>query len=100
MALPDVRGKALQPWASRLRALAAFENVTCKLSGLDLMAAWHAWDPAEFAPFLEVALQAFGPERLMVASNWPVCTVSGSYVEVMGGARTFPKNRRGKTPVC
>jgi L-fuconolactonase len=83
VALPDVRGKVLQPWASRLLALASFENVTCKLSGLDLMAAWHAWDPAEFVPFLDVALEAFGPERLMIASNWPVCTVSGSYAEVM-----------------
>jgi L-fucono-1,5-lactonase len=57
-------------------------NVSFKLSGLDLMAAWHAWDPAQFVPFFDVALQGFGPHRLMVASNWPVCTVSGSYPEV------------------
>jgi L-fuconolactonase len=89
LALPDVRGNVLQPWASRLRALASFENVTCKLSGLDLMAAWHAWHPAEFVPFLDIALQAFGPERLMVASNWPVCTVSGSYAEVMAAIQDW-----------
>jgi L-fuconolactonase len=83
LALPDVRANALQPWADRLLALASFENVACKLSGLDLMAAWHAWDPAQFVPFFEVALKAFGPDRLMVASNWPVCTVSGAYAEVM-----------------
>ena len=83
LALPDVRGNVLQPWADRLLALASFENVSCKLSGLDLMAVWHSWQPAQFVPFFDVALQAFGPDRLMVASNWPVCTVSGSYAEVM-----------------
>jgi L-fucono-1,5-lactonase len=83
VALPNVRANVLQPWADRLLTLASFENVSCKLSGLDLMAAWHAWEPAQFVPFLDVALQAFGPDRLMVASNWPVCTVSGSYAEVM-----------------
>jgi L-fuconolactonase len=98
MALPDVRGNALQPWASPLLALASYKNVTCKLSGLDLMAAWHAWDPEEFVPFLDVALQAFGPERLRVASNWPVCTVSGSYAEVLaavqGWANRLPEQDR------
>jgi L-fucono-1,5-lactonase len=89
LALPEVRGNVLQPWADRLRALASFENVSCKLSGLDLMAAWHAWEPAQFVPFLDVALQAFGPDRLMVASNWPVCTVSGSYAEVTGAVQSW-----------
>jgi predicted TIM-barrel fold metal-dependent hydrolase len=74
VALPDVRGNVLQPWADRLLALASLENVSCKMSGLDLMAAWHAWDPAQFVPFFDVAL-AFGPDWLMVASSWPVCTV-------------------------
>jgi L-fuconolactonase len=98
VALPDVRGNVLQPWANRLVALARFQNVTCKLSGLDLMAAWQAWDPAEFVPFFDVALQAFGPDRLMIASNWPVCTVSGSYAEVMeavqGWAKRLPARDR------
>ncbi len=87
LALPDVRGNVLQPWANQLQALASFENVSCKLSGLDLMAVWHAWEPAQFVPFFDVALQAFGPDRLMVASNWPVCTVSGSYAEVMAAVQ-------------
>jgi L-fuconolactonase len=56
MALPDVRGNVLQSWANRLLALASFKNVSCKLSGLDLMAAWHAWEPAQFVPFFDVAL--------------------------------------------
>jgi L-fuconolactonase len=42
VALPDVRGNVVQPWANQLQALGLFENVSCKLSGLDLMAAWHA----------------------------------------------------------
>ena len=66
-----------------LRSLSPVLTVTCKLSGLDFMAAWGRWRLADFVPYLDVALDAFGPERVMIGSNWPVCTVSGKYADVV-----------------
>ena len=66
-----------------LRSLSPAQTVTCKLSGLDFMAAWGRWRLADFVPYLDVALDAFGPERVMIGSNWPVCTVSGKYADVV-----------------
>lgn len=69
----------LVPWAAGLRELAACPNVYCKLSGLVFRADWQRWRPEDFGTYLDVALELFGPMRLMVGSNWPVCTVAGDY---------------------
>ena len=63
--------------------LAAFPNVFCKLSGLVTEADWKSWKPEYIAPYLDIALECFGPERLVIGSDWPVCTVAGSYAQVM-----------------
>jgi L-fuconolactonase len=76
-------GGPLEPWASRLRALAACENVSCKLSGLVTEASWQGWRSADFRPFTDVVLDAFGPGRLLFGSDWPVCTVAASYARVL-----------------
>jgi L-fuconolactonase len=76
-------------WRRDIEALARQANVCCKLSGLVTEAAWRRWRPAEFAPYLDVALAAFGPERLMFGSDWPVCLLSGDYAEVTGIVRDF-----------
>lgn len=83
MAKPPIKSGELQPWEAGLRALARLENVYCKLSGLVTEADWHRWRPEHVRPYLDVALDAFGPERLMIGSDWPVCTVAGSYLQVM-----------------
>jgi len=83
MAKPPIKSRELQPWESGIRALARFENVYCKLSGLVTEADWKAWKPEHIQPYLDVAFDAFGPERLMIGSDWPVCTVAGSYTEVI-----------------
>jgi L-fuconolactonase len=67
-----------------MEALANHKNVCCKLSGLVTEAAWRQWRRADFMPYLDVALAAFGPERLMFGSDWPVCLLSGEYAEVAG----------------
>jgi L-fuconolactonase len=64
--------------------LAKQDNVCCKLSGMVTEAAWRQWRRADFKPYLDVALAAFGPERLMFGSDWPVCLLSGDYAEVAG----------------
>ncbi|RDI20785.1 amidohydrolase family protein [Lentzea flaviverrucosa] len=74
-------------WAELIRALAAHENVTCKLSGLVTEADWKSWDVAQLRPYFEVVLDAFGPERLMFGSDWPVCLLAATYEEWLGAAR-------------
>jgi len=71
-------------WRRDLEALARHANVWCKLSGLVTEAAWGEWRRADFTPFLDVAVNAFGPGRCMVGSDWPVCLLSASYAEVDG----------------
>ncbi len=79
LAKPPIRRGGLEPWLGELRALAACENVACKLSGLVTEADWQGWTLDALAPFLDAALEAFGPERLMFGSDWPVCLLASSY---------------------
>jgi L-fuconolactonase len=83
LAKPFIKDGLLSPWESDLRRLAAFPNVLGKLSGMVTEADWQAWQPADFQPYLEVVLDAFGPRRLMIGSDWPVCTLAGAYAPVM-----------------
>jgi L-fuconolactonase len=89
VAKPEIRAGRLEPWRSDLRALAAHANVACKLSGLVTEAAWDRWTPEGLRPWLETALECFGPERLMIGSDWPVCLLAGDYDRVVGLAADF-----------
>ena len=79
----------MDPWRHNIEALAKHKNVCCKLSGLVTEAVCRHWRPADFTPYLDVALTAFGPERLMFGSDWPVCLLSGDYAEVAGIVKDF-----------
>ncbi len=83
LAKPDIKSGSLQPWARGIRELAAFPNVCCKLSGLVTEADWDQWKPEHITPYIDVAFECFGPDRLMIGSDWPVCTVAASYARVM-----------------
>ena len=83
---PPIASGRLEPWAEGLRALAAQPNVSCKLSGLQTIAA-PDWTYADLAPFVEVALAAFGPDRLLFGSDWPVSTTAASYPRVYAVAQ-------------
>jgi L-fuconolactonase len=74
-------------WAELIRSLAAHENVTCKLSGLVTEADWTSWDVSQLRPYFEVVLDAFGPERLMFGSDWPVVLLAATYDEWLDAAR-------------
>jgi L-fuconolactonase len=89
VAKPEIRAGRLEPWRSDLLALAAHANVACKLSGLVTEAAWDRWTPEGLRPWLETALECFGPERLMIGSDWPVCLLAGDYDRVVGLAADF-----------
>ncbi len=83
MAKPEIKSGALDVWERRMRELAAFPNVYCKVSGLVTEADWQAWKPEDLRPYLDVAFECFGPRRLMAGSDWPVCTVAAPYARVM-----------------
>jgi L-fuconolactonase len=83
LAKPPIKAGELKRWEKGIRAVAKFPNVLGKVSGLVTEADWENWKPAELVPYLDVAFDAFGPERLMIGSDWPVCTVAGSYSRVM-----------------
>lgn len=84
MAKPPIKSGALEAWATGLRALSAFPNVACKVSGIVTEADWSHWKPSDFLPYLDVAFEAFGTERIMIGSDWPVCTLAASYGEAIG----------------
>src|SRR5262245_40310246 len=83
LAKPDIRGRARDGWERDLRALAAQPNVCAKLSGLVTEADWTRWTPGDIHPYLDVAFDCFGADRLMIGSDWPVCTVAGDYGRTM-----------------
>lgn len=81
---PDVRGAGYRDWRRHVDDLGALPNVVCKLSGLVTEADWTSWTPALLRPYIDAALEAFGPARLMIGSDWPVCTVAARYETVIG----------------
>ncbi len=87
IAKPEIARGRLDPWRADLRRLAELPNVSCKLSGLVTEARWDGWTAADVRQYLDVALEAFGPRRLMYGSDWPVCLLAGSYADVAGLAR-------------
>ena len=89
LAKPRIKAGELDPWRQDLRALAAHGNVLCKLSGMVTEADWQGWKRSDFTPYLEVALEIFGPKRLMIGSDWPVCTLAAGYPETIGIVREF-----------
>lgn len=77
-AKPPIRDGKLEPWATQMRDLARRPNVCCKVSGLVTEAEQH-WTPASLAPWWHVVLEAFGPERLLFGSDWPVALLASNY---------------------
>jgi L-fucono-1,5-lactonase len=87
VAKPLIREAVLEPWASELAAAAENEHVWCKLSGMITEADHASWTPDDLAPYVESAMRSFGPGRLMFGSDWPVCTLAGSYQRVIDALR-------------
>ncbi|MGW4061440.1 amidohydrolase family protein [Amycolatopsis sp. NPDC004747] len=85
LAKPPIASGELEPWATGLATLAREPNVVAKLSGL-VTEAGRPWRAEDLRPYAETALAAFGPDRLMLGSDWPVCLLAGTYAEVMGAA--------------
>lgn len=84
IAKPSIRQGVMGEWATYLNQLAACPNVSCKISGLVTEADWYQWEPADFHPYLDAVVDAFGTDRIMFGSDWPVCTLAGTYAAVYG----------------
>ncbi|MCZ4124819.1 amidohydrolase family protein [Streptomyces sp. H39-S7] len=83
---PPIASGGPGPWADDVRRLAALPNTVCKLSGMITEAAWGTWTTADLAPYADTVLDAFGPDRVMFGSDWPVCRLAGSYAQVVDTA--------------
>jgi L-fucono-1,5-lactonase len=89
LAKPPIKRGAIDSWARGIREIASFPNVFAKLSGLVTEADWKAWTPEDIWPYLDVALECFGPGRLMIGSDWPVCLCAASYERAMSVVRQY-----------
>lgn len=81
LAKPDIRSGIMEPWATQLRELASLPNVHCKISGMVTEADRRSWQPGQLKPYIDAAVEAFGLERLMFGSDWPVSLLGVEYGE-------------------
>lgn len=92
MAKPEIRKKQREPWASGIKELAKAENVWCKVSGLVTEADLRFWSSDDLRFYVDTVLEAFGPKRLMIGSDWPVCLAAGEYQTVIQAQETLVAN--------
>lgn len=97
MAKPAIDKKEFAAWEKGIRSLAALPNVYCKLSGLLTEANWKQWSAADFYPCLDVVMNAFGTQRLMFGSDWPVMLLSGIYVQWKSLIEKYMENLSGES---
>ncbi len=82
MAKPNIKDGYFDGWAVLMKEIALQENVYCKLSGMITEADYNSWTPEQIIPYMDLVLSAFGSDRIMFGSDWPVCLVAGGYAEV------------------
>jgi L-fuconolactonase len=89
IAKPLIKEGALEPWRGHLQELATLPNVYCKVSGMITEADWGRWQPSQFKPYLDMVFEAFGPDRVMFGSDWPVALLAGTYQQVFELVREY-----------
>jgi|SRR5215469_2080793 len=97
LAKPPIKSREIESWATGIRRLARFPNVFCKLSGLVTEADWQGWEQKDITPYLDVAFEAFGPPRLMIGSDWPVCLVASSYSRTVDIVKNYLQRHPAET---
>ena len=81
---PAITKRPSPTWTEGIRVMAEHPNVHCKVSGLVTEGDWSSWQPDDFKPYLDVVFGAFGPERMMYGSDWPVCLLAADkYASVL-----------------
>lgn len=91
IAKPDIKNQKIADWQQDIQALAALENVSCKVSGMVTEAHWSDWKSGDFKAYMDVVFEAFGPKRVMYGSDWPVCLLAGSYGAVLNLVDDYTK---------
>ena len=81
---PAIKAGEIKKWKENIRIMAQHPRTFCKLSGLATEADWKKWRYEDLSPYLEIAGEYFGVERLCFGSDWPVCLVAGKYGEISG----------------
>ncbi|WP_297335340.1 amidohydrolase family protein [Algoriphagus sp.] len=89
LAKPKIKSGIWREWKKQLKPISEREYIYCKLSGLVTEADWKNWTLEDFIPYLEIALELFGPDRLMFGSDWPVCLLAGEYEQVYETIEVF-----------
>ena len=89
LAKPPIARGEIDEWSRGMREFGSRPNVWCKLSGLVTEADWTSWRVADLKPYVDVALEVFGPRRMMFGSDWPVCLLAGSCDRVLEAAQSL-----------
>jgi L-fuconolactonase len=89
LAKPDIKNRMRDQWSKDIREIAAYPNVYCKVSGMVTEANWKEHTQNDFVPYLTVVSEAFGTDRLMFGSDWPVCLVAAEYEKVLDIIREY-----------
>ncbi len=100
LAKPTIKAGLIDNWRRDMQTIAKYENVYCKLSGMVTEADYENWKPDELTPYLEVVTNAFGTNKIMFGSDWPVCLVAASYKRTIDVVKdyfkTFSKEEQEK----
>ena len=89
IAKPYIKRKEIDEWKRDIQSIASHQNVYCKISGMVTEADWEAWKKDDFKPYLDVVINAFGTDRIMFGSDWPVCLVAASYEKMLGIVKDY-----------
>jgi len=89
IAKPSIKDKNINGWKKDMKAIAEHENVYCKISGMVTETDWKQWKKNDFTPYIDTVVEAFGTDRIMYGSDWPVCLVAGSYEKVAGIVKDY-----------
>ncbi|MBI3651425.1 MAG: amidohydrolase family protein [Acidobacteria bacterium] len=92
LAKPFIKDRKIDPWAAQIRELAKHPNLYCKVSGMVTEANWQNWHQDDFTPYLDVVFDAFGADKIMYGSDWPVCLLAANYATVFGLVADYAKS--------
>jgi L-fuconolactonase len=92
LAKPPIARNEIREWSQAFQPLARYSNISCKLSGLVTEANWSSWRTDDLRPFVDVALESFGVDRMMFGSDYPVCLLAASYDRVLDSFQEILKS--------
>lgn len=89
IAKPNIKKGESENWKKEIKAMAQYPNVYCKISGMATEAHWNSWTMDTLKPYIDTVVEAFGTERIMFGSDWPVCLVASSYEKWLKGLQNY-----------